>query len=115
MNEKRKVNVIGYGRLLIQPDYTKLIFKLNSESVYYKNSLDGLNVKVNFLTNHLLELGFLQDSIKTLTKEEQDIINYRYFKDLTQSETAKILGMSQVTVSRYEKKSLSKMYNYLNI
>ncbi len=57
----------------------------------------------------------LQDSIKTLTKQEQDIIKYRYFKDLTQSETAKVLGMSQVTVSRYEKKSLSKMYNYLNI
>lgn len=57
----------------------------------------------------------LQDSIKTLTKQEQDIIKYRYFKDFTQSETAKLLGMSQVTVSRYEKKSLSKMYNYLNI
>lgn len=57
----------------------------------------------------------LQDSMKTLTKEEQEIINYRYFKDFTQSETARILGMSQVTVSRYEKKSLTKMYNYLNI
>jgi RNA polymerase sigma factor (sigma-70 family) len=57
----------------------------------------------------------LQDSIKNLTPKEQDIINYRYFKDYTQSETAQILGMSQVTVSRYEKKSLTKMYNYLNI
>lgn len=57
----------------------------------------------------------IQDSLKTLTKEEQDIINYRYFKDYTQSETARILGMSQVKVSRYEKKSLTKMYNYLNI
>ena len=36
-------------------------------------------------------------------------------KDFTQSETAKILGISQVKVSRYEKKSLNKMYNYLNI
>jgi len=56
----------------------------------------------------------LQDSLKTLSKEEQDIINYRYFKDYTQSETARILGMSQVKVSRYEKKSLNKMYNYLS-
>ena len=39
----------------------------------------------------------------------------RYYKDFTQSETARILGMSQVTVSRYEKKSLTKMYNYLSI
>lgn len=57
----------------------------------------------------------LHDSLNTLTEEEKQIINYRYYKDFTQSETARILGMSQVTVSRYEKKSLTKMYNYLNI
>lgn len=57
----------------------------------------------------------LKDSLDTLTEEEKQIINYRYYKDFTQSETAKILGMSQVTVSRYEKKSLTKMYNYLSI
>lgn len=57
----------------------------------------------------------LKDSMQTLSAEEKAIINYRYFKDFTQSETAKILGISQVTVSRYEKKSLNKMYNYLSI
>jgi RNA polymerase sporulation-specific sigma factor len=57
----------------------------------------------------------LKDSINTLSEEEKQIINYRYYKDFTQSETAKILGMSQVKVSRYEKKSLTKMYNYLSI
>lgn len=56
----------------------------------------------------------LKDSLSTLNKEEQQIIKYRYFKDYTQSETANALGISQVTVSRYEKKSLKKMYNYLN-
>ena len=57
----------------------------------------------------------LKDSINNLSKQEQEIIYYRYFKEFTQSETAKILGMSQVKVSRSEKKCLSKMYNYLNI
>ncbi len=56
----------------------------------------------------------LIDSMDTLSPSEKEIIKYRYFKDLTQSETAKILGMSQVKVSRAEKKSLSKMYNYLS-
>ena len=56
----------------------------------------------------------IKDSINTLDEREKQIINYRYFKDYTQSETAKLMGMSQVTVSRYEKKSLNKMYNYLN-
>lgn len=57
----------------------------------------------------------LKDSLSTLSEEEKQIINYRYYKDFTQSETARILGMSQVKVSRYEKKSLTKMYNYLSI
>jgi RNA polymerase sporulation-specific sigma factor len=57
----------------------------------------------------------IKDSINTLDDCEKEIIKYRYFKDYTQSETAKILGISQVKVSRYEKKSLTKMYNYLNI
>lgn len=57
----------------------------------------------------------IKDSMNILDDCEKEIIKYRYFKDYTQSETAKILGMSQVKVSRYEKKSLTKMYNYLNI
>jgi RNA polymerase sigma factor (sigma-70 family) len=57
----------------------------------------------------------IKDSINSLDECEKEIIKYRYFKDYTQSETAQVLGMSQVTVSRYEKKSLNKMYNYLNI
>ena len=64
---------------------------------------------------HTYENIDLLDSMNTLTNEEKQIINYRYYKDFTQSETAKILGMSQVKVSRYEKKSLTKMYNYLSI
>ncbi len=56
----------------------------------------------------------LIDSMDRLTEEEKEIIKCRYFNDLTQSETAKILGLSQVKVSRTEKKSLNKMYNYLS-
>jgi len=56
----------------------------------------------------------IKDSLQTLTPAEKDIIDYRYYKDYTQTETAQALGLSQVTVSRYEKKSLKKMYNYLH-
>ena len=51
----------------------------------------------------------IKDSINNLDECEQDIIKCRYFNDLTQSETAKILGLSQVKVSRYEQKSLKKL------
>ena len=51
----------------------------------------------------------LDDSFKVLDSEEQQIIRSRYYEDLTQSEVAKKLNMTQVMVSRYEKKSLEKM------
>jgi len=37
------------------------------------------------------------------------LIRLRYFEDKTQMEVARALGMSQVQVSRYEKKILKKM------
>ncbi|MGM9834560.1 MAG: sigma-70 family RNA polymerase sigma factor [Bacilli bacterium] len=55
----------------------------------------------------------LKDSFNSLNSEEKKIINCRYFKDMTQSETAATLGLTQVMVSRYEKRSLDKMHNYL--
>lgn len=51
----------------------------------------------------------LDDSFKVLNPEEQEIIKARYYEDLTQSEVAKKLNMTQVMVSRYEKKSLEKL------
>lgn len=55
----------------------------------------------------------LNDSINSLNSLEKDIINARYFEDLTQSETAKKLGITQVMVSRYEARSLSKMRDFM--
>ena len=55
----------------------------------------------------------LQNSIDSLDTLEKDIIKSRYYEDLTQSETARKLGITQVMVSRYEKRSLTKMKNYM--
>ncbi|MBR3961798.1 MAG: sigma-70 family RNA polymerase sigma factor [Clostridia bacterium] len=57
------------------------------------------------LTNKLL----LERAFKNLDNIEQQIIKYRYFEYLTQNETAARLGMSQVQVSRAEKKILLKL------
>lgn len=51
----------------------------------------------------------IDNSFKVLNREEQEIIRKRYYEDLTQSEVARKLNMTQVMVSRYEKKSLEKM------
>lgn len=44
-----------------------------------------------------------------LEETERRLIEYRYFEEKTQMETAKLLGISQVQVSRLEKKILLKM------
>lgn len=51
----------------------------------------------------------LKEAFKYLSDEEKELIINRYFKDLTQSEVADILGVNQVYVSRLEKKALTKM------
>ncbi len=51
----------------------------------------------------------IQNMIKQLNKREKEIILLRFYKDKTQSEVAKILGISQVQVSRIEKKVLANM------
>lgn len=55
----------------------------------------------------------LEDTIATLPEPEKSIIKYRYYQDMTQGQIAQALGLSQVKVSRYEKKAISKMRVYV--
>lgn len=51
----------------------------------------------------------LEKAFKCLSEREIQIVRYRYYEYLTQSETASRLCMSQVQVSRAEKKILTKL------
>ena len=55
--------------------------------------------------NHL----FLEQLLSVLEKDERRLIFLRYFQGKTQSEVAGILNVTQVQVSRMEKKLLAKM------
>jgi len=57
----------------------------------------------------LINKMVLNDLIKSLTPKEQKIIEMRYFDEKTQTDIAKELGISQVQVSRLEKKILARM------
>ena len=57
------------------------------------------------LSNKLL----LETAFDVLEEDERMIISYRFYHNLTQSKTADILGMSQVQVSRKERKILQKL------
>ncbi len=51
----------------------------------------------------------LREAVSALPKEERRLIELRYFRSLTQEQTARLLGLSQVKVSREEKRILKKM------
>jgi len=51
----------------------------------------------------------IKQLIENLEAREKQIILLRFYKDKTQTEVAKVLGITQVQVSRIEKKILSSM------
>ena len=57
----------------------------------------------------------VRNSMEVLNDSEREIIKSRYFDDMTQSEIARKLNMTQVMVSRYEKKGLDKMRMYMTV
>ena len=84
----------------------------NSKSNKDLNLIDTLSTnkdEANIITNKIT----VQRLIEKLGEREKKVILLRFFKDKTQSEVAKILGISQVQVSRIEKKILEGMRNEL--
>lgn len=58
---------------------------------------------------NMVDMIALKQIINQLNKKERQIIIMRYFHDKTQSQVAKIIGISQVQVSRIEKKVLQSI------
>lgn len=61
------------------------------------------------ITEHIA----LSEALRHLSPLKRSIISLRYFSDLTQKETADALGLTQVKVSREEKKILSELKGIL--
>ena len=60
-------------------------------------------------TDDIADSITLKQMLMDLDPKERRIIFLRYFKDKTQSETAKEIGISQVQVSRIEKKIINRI------
>lgn len=56
-----------------------------------------------------IDYMLLRDSIRLLDGKERQIILLRYFRDMTQSKVASLTGLTQVQVSRTEKKILNRL------
>ena len=84
----------------------------------YSYSLDAANFDENsnfYNKIAMIEKGYdsgiidLNEALMGLEKSERALITSRYFEDMTQQETAKEMGISQVQVSRKESKILTKL------
>ena len=71
------------------------------------NIIDKLGSKTS--SDDIIDKITLKEIINSLETREKKIIVLRYFRDKTQSEVAKILGVSQVQVSRLEAKIIEKI------
>ena len=58
---------------------------------------------------HLLNRIFLEEILGKLESSDRKLIYMRYFQDMTQTQVAEQLGVSQVQVSRMEKRILKKL------
>ena len=59
----------------------------------------------------LIDKMTIESMLKILDENERKVIIYRFYKEMTQSQIAKILNTSQVQISRIEKKALEKMHS----
>lgn len=87
----------------------------NVESIYaslYDND-NSMTIADRLTTSDSTEKSvnsiFISQILNTLSEREQKIIRLRYFADKTQTEIANKIGISQVQVSRIEKKALLKL------
>ena len=88
------------------------------ESIHQQTGDEGFTLE-SVLTDtksedSLLEKLALNQAIGCLQEREAMVIKLRYYHGLTQERAAKVLGVSQVQVSRIEKKALSNLKSLLS-
>lgn len=82
-----------------------------TESIQKETGEDGFSLE-NVLTDtesedRLVEKIALRQAIDALPEREKTVIQLRYFHSLTQQRVAKVMDVSQVQVSRIEKKAIA--------
>lgn len=96
----------------------RTIYQNDGNEVYLVDKLSGSSgdtVKDEFAgaQEQLLNSILLEQLLAELDEMEGKLIMLRYFKEMTQTQVADKLGISQVQVSRLEKKILKKLRGYI--
>ena len=88
-----------------------------TESIHKQTGEDGFSLE-SILTDteteeKMVEKIALRQAIEHLPERESMVIRLRYFHGLTQDRAAKVMAISQVQVSRIEKKALENLRRLL--
>lgn len=127
IRELEKIYYSKTGENLSTKELSKIL-ELPEESIFVAmeagRKVESINIKIDEEGNELQEILFsvtgdeqnkivdkiaLEELILGLNERERKIIELRYFKNRTQSQVALKLGISQVHVSRLEKKILADL------
>ena len=88
----------------------------SAESIQRQTGEEGFSLEDVLCTDgmeeRIVESLSLRAALAQLSGRERLVIDLRYFHALTQEKVAKIIGVSQVQVSRIEKKALANLRNY---
>jgi len=84
-----------------------------TESIQRETGEEGFSLE-NILTDteseeKMVEKIALRQAIEALPEREKQVIQLRFFHSLTQQRVAKVMGVSQVQVSRIEKKAIAQL------
>ena len=88
-----------------------------TESIHQETGEDGFCLE-NILTDteseeRMVEKIALRQAVERLPERERMVVQLRYFHCLTQQRVAKVMNVSQVQVSRIEKKALEKIREFM--
>ncbi len=101
----------------LKVEETEVVFILDSSkypvSIYAETEEDGLTLADKLASKEnqddYIEKVVLKEIINKFDERDKKIIYLRYYRDKTQSEIARILGVSQVQVSRLEAKIIERI------
>lgn len=112
ISEIEKELKVGKEEITLAMDSIKPTISIYEDS--YSDEEGGISFLDKISTNvdeqeQLANKLTIKSLIENLEEREREIILLRYYKNKTQMQVAKILGISQVQVSRIEKKILNSM------
>lgn len=117
-SELSEITGLSNEDIIYALDAISPVYSLQDSSLSGRKSKDGENENStleNLLSNDNDEIDTavnriaLREALNTLPEIQRNLIILRYFKNLSQQQAAKILGMTQVKVSREEKKIFEKL------